>query len=84
METEKLIGTVSHYYSKIGVAVLELVDTLRLGDSIRIVGGIDTDFIQTVESMEIEHEKIEEAKTGDSIGLKVNHRARKGYRVYKE
>lgn len=78
----KLIGKVTHYFSKIGVAVIELSDSLKVGDTIRIVGG-QTDFEQVVESMEIERQKVQEAKTGDSVGLKVNQKVREGYRVYK-
>jgi putative protease len=81
-EEGKLIGKVTHYFSKIGVAVVELSDTLKVGDIIRIVGGA-TDFTQTIESMEIEHEKVKEAATGDSVGLKVNQKVREGYKVYK-
>ena len=81
-EEGKLIGKVTHYFSKIGVAVIELSDTLKVGDTIRIVGGA-TDFTQTIESMEIEHEKVKEAATGDSVGLKVNQKVREGYKVYK-
>ncbi len=79
----KLIGKVTHYFSKIGVAVIELQDTLKVGDTIRIVGGEATDFTQKVESMEVEHQKIKEAKAGDSIGLKVKEKVREGYKVYK-
>lgn len=79
----KLIGKVTHYYRKIAVAVLALTGPLKLGDAIRIVGGVNNEFTQTVESMEIEHEKIQEATAGDEIGLKVNQVAREGYRVYK-
>lgn len=83
MEEEgKLIGKVTHYFSKIGVAVIELSDNLKVGDTIRIVGG-QTSFQQIVESMEIEHQKVQEAKAGDSVGLKVNQKVREGYRVYK-
>ena len=81
-EEGKLIGKVSHYFSKIGVAVIELSDTLKVGDTIRIVGG-ETDFNQVVESMEIEHQKVQEAKAGDSVGLKVSQKVREGYKVYK-
>jgi translation elongation factor EF-Tu-like GTPase len=81
-EEEKLIGRVTHYFGKIGVAVIELDDTLRLGDEIRIVGG-ETDFTQIVESMEMEHKKIKEAKAGDAIGLKVGQKVKEGYKVYK-
>ncbi len=78
----KLIGKVSHYFSNIGVAVIELSDSLKVGDTIKIAGG-DTDFTQEVDSMEIEHQKVQEAKKGDSAGLKVQQKVREGYKVYK-
>jgi len=78
----KLIGKIAHYFSKIGVAVVDLSDSLKVGDTIRIVGGA-TDFNQEVDSMEIEHEKIKEAKAGDSVGFKVGQKVREGYKVYK-
>ena len=81
-EEGKLIGKIAHYFGKIGVAVIELSDNLKVGDTIRIVGG-EIDFNQTVESMEIEHEKVEEAKAGDSVGLKVEQKIREDYKVYK-
>ena len=81
-EEGKLIGKVTHYFSKIGVAVIELSDTLKVGETIRIVGG-ETDFDQVIESMEIEHQKVEIAKAGDSVGLKVSQKVRDGYKVYK-
>lgn len=79
---ERLIGKVTHYFGKISVAVIELTDTLKVGDTIRIVGG-ETDFTQVVDSMEIEHKKVKEAKAGESIGLKVAQKVREGYKVYK-
>jgi putative protease len=78
----KLIGKITHYFGNIGVAVIELSDKLKVGDTIRIVGG-ETDFSQEVDSMEIEHQKINEAKKGDSVGLKVDQKVREGYKVYK-
>lgn len=83
IKEEKLIGEIIHYFGKIGVAVIRLSDTLRLGDTIKIVGGEDTEFTQEVESMEIDHQKIEEAKPGDDVGLKVIKKVREGYKVYK-
>ncbi len=82
IEEGKLIGKIIHYFGNIGVAVIELSDTLKVGDTIRIVGG-ETDFTQTVESMEIEHQKMEEGKKGDSVGLKVAQKVREDYKVYK-
>jgi putative protease len=81
-EEDKLIGKVSHYFSKIGVAVIDLSDSLKVGDMIRIAGG-DTDFNQKVESMQSEHQNIDEAKAGDSIGIKVGQKVREDYKVYK-
>ncbi|HHE76517.1 MAG TPA: hypothetical protein ENL27_00830 [Candidatus Parcubacteria bacterium] len=83
MEEEgQLIGKITHYFSNIGVAVIKLSDVLEVGDKIRITGG-ETDFEQTVDSMEVEHKKIEKAKAGDEVGLKVSEKVREGYKVYK-
>jgi putative protease len=80
---DKLIGKISHYYSNIGVAVIDLTGALKVGDSIRIVGGENTDFTQEVDSMEIDRKKIKTAKSGSSIGLKIKEKAREDYKVYK-
>ena len=82
MPEKKEIGEVTHYFSKIGVAVIKLNDTLKIGDKISIEGAT-TNFEQTVESMQINKENIEEAKAGQEIRLKVNERAREGDKVYK-
>jgi len=82
-EEGKLIGKITHYFSHIEVAVVDLSGTLKEGDTIRIVGGENTDFTQTVDSMQIEHEKVKSAKKGDSVGLKVKEKVREGYKVYK-
>jgi len=83
MEEEgKLIGKISHYFGNISVAVIELSDALKTGETIRVVGG-ETDFTQEVDSMEVDHKKVEKAKKGDSVGLKINQKVREGYKVYK-
>ena len=81
-EQGKLIGKVTHYFGKIGVAVIELSSALKVGDSIQIVGG-EVDFTQPVKSMQVEHESVKTAKSGDSVGLKVKEKVRDGYKVYK-
>lgn len=78
-----LIGEVVHYFSNIGVAVMKLSAGLAIGDTIRIVGGEGTDFNQIVDSMEVDRKKIEKAKKGDEVGLKVSEKVREGYKVYK-
>ena len=79
---KKLVGKVTHYFSKISVAVIELSDELKVGDRISIEGHT-TNFQQTVSSMQIEHQNVEKAGPGQSIGLKVDQRAREGDLVYK-
>lgn len=82
-EQGKLIGKITHYFSNIGVAVINLEGVLSAGDEIRIVGGEETDFNQTVDSMEVDHKKVDKAKKGDDVGMKVSERVREGYKVYK-
>lgn len=83
MEKEKkLVGKISHYFTNIGVAIIELTGTLSEGDNISVEGA-STNFTQKVESMQIEHKDVKKAKKGDSIGLKVIDRVREGDLVYK-
>jgi putative protease len=79
----RLVGTVVHYYTKIGVAIIDLRNSLALGDRISIEGAT-TDLQQTVDSMQIELKNVEKAAKGDSIGLKVGVRCRTGDKVYKQ
>jgi len=79
---EEEIGKVKDYFAKIGVAGIDLTGTLRVGDTIHIKGHT-TDLEEMVESMQIEHEQVEEAKAGDAIGIKVPDRCRDGDTVYK-
>jgi translation elongation factor EF-1alpha len=83
IEEQKLVGEITHYFSNIGVAVIKVLDVIKAGDTIRIVGGEDTDFEQAVDSMEVEHQKVEVANPGDDIGLKVEEKVREGYKVYR-
>lgn len=78
---DKKIGKITHYFDKISVAVVDLTDTIKEGEKIRIKGKT-TDFTQTVDSMQIEHEQVKEAKAGQSIGLKVADRVREGDEVF--
>lgn len=80
---EKEIGVVSDYFAKIGVVAVEITQgELSIGDTIHF-SGHTTDFTQVVESMQIEHEQVEKAKAGDSIGIRVKERVRKHDKVYK-
>lgn len=82
MDKEKEVGKVTHFFTKIGVGVIKLSSKLKVGDGVHFKGAT-TDFTQKAESMQIEHENVEEAKKGQSIGLKVNEPVREGDVVYK-
>ncbi len=77
------VGRITHFFSKISVAVIELKATLKVGDTIAVKGPT-TDFEQLVDSMQIEHKNVQEAKAGQSIGLKVAERVRETDIVYKK
>lgn len=79
---EKQVGKITHYFSKPGVAAVELEDSLKVGDTIHIKGHT-SDWTQSVESMQIEHDQVEEAGPGDDIGIKVEDHAREHDIVYK-
>ena len=76
------VGKVTHYYGKIGVAIVELSDSLKVGDKIKVVGS-RTEFEQTVDSIEAEHKAVQEAKRGEVIGLKVREKISEGATVHK-
>lgn len=78
----KLIGEVNHFYNRIGVAVIDLLDTVKLGDQVHFLGR-STDYRQVVQSMQIEHEAISEAGKGQEIAMKVERRVRNHDKVYK-
>ena len=63
------IGTVTHYYSELGVAIIDLQGPIHIGDRVRFSG--DSDYSQLVESIQIEHEQVEMADKGESVGIKV-------------
>ena len=80
---DELVGRVVKFFSKPSVAAMEITSgTLRVGDRIRIKGHT-TDLEETVDSMQIEKESIEEAEPGFLVGIKVNDRVREGDKVFK-
>ncbi|MFP3908556.1 MAG: translation elongation factor-like protein [Archaeoglobaceae archaeon] len=76
------VGRVSHYFNKIGVAAVVLNKSLNVGDKIRIKGN-KTDLIQTIDSMEIDRKKIEQAMPGDTVGIKIADKVRRKDKVYR-
>jgi len=76
------VGEIIHFFTKINVAIVELTATLAVGDQI-LIKGPTTNVEEKVESMQIEHENVQKATRGQSIGLKVNDRVREHDVVYK-
>ena len=80
--TEEAVGKVSDFFARPVVAGIELTATLKAGDKIHIKGHT-TDMEFTVDSMQINNANVNQAKAGDSVGIKVGERVRRGDLVYK-
>jgi translation elongation factor EF-1alpha len=79
---ELQVGRITHFYKKIGVAVVDLSEPIQVGDTIHIQGHA-TDITQKVESMQVEHQNIQKAEKGQSIGLIVKGDVREKDHVFK-
>ncbi len=77
------VGKVTHYYDKIGVAIVELAGQLSVGDKIKFVRGGEDVLEQEVESIQIEHEKKESAGKGVVVGIKTEKEVKEGAEVFK-
>jgi len=75
------VGSVQGFLSNINVAIIKLTGTLEVGQKIRIKGHT-TDFTQNVDSMQIEHDEVKKAKSGQSVGMKVADKCRGHDKVY--
>jgi putative protease len=82
MAVEEEIGRVRDFFARIGVAGIDLTGKLKVGDTIHIHGHT-TDITQVVDSMQVEHDSVQEAGPGDSVGIKVVDRCRGGDHVFK-
>jgi ribosomal 50S subunit-recycling heat shock protein len=77
----KQIGTVSSYFSHVGVAAIKLSDNLKVGDKIKIKGST-TDLETSVEEIQIERKPVQSAKASDHIGIKVPDKVRPNDKVF--
>jgi translation elongation factor EF-1alpha len=75
--TEELVGRITHYFPNIAVAAATLSGELKVGDRVRVKGHT-TDFTEAIESLEIEHQKVDRAGPGDDVAFKVSEKARPG------
>ena len=79
---EELVGTVNDFFARPVVAGIEMIGALKVGDTIHIAGHT-TDMEIVVDSMQINNVNVTAAKAGDSVGIKVPDRVRRGDKVYK-
>jgi len=75
------VGKVTHWYDKLGVAVIKLNKALKVGDQIKIKRG-DFEFTDSVSSMQLDHKAINSGKKGDEVAVKVSKQAKEGAEVY--
>jgi len=81
--SEEEIGIVTHYFDKIGVGAVEVTaGTMAVGDTIHIKGHT-TDLTTTIATMQIEHEAVETAKKGETVGIQVAEHVRPHDKVFK-
>lgn len=80
---KKAIGKITHYFDKIGVAVVALNSALKVGDKIKIGKDEEDLFEQEVKSMQVEHKSIKAAKKGQEVGMKVKKEVKEGCLVFK-
>jgi len=78
---EKQVGTVTHWYDKLGVAVVNIIGKLSKGDAIKIKRG-DNEFEDTVSSIQIDHKDVDSAKKGDNAALKLSQPTKEGATVF--
>ena len=81
MMSEKEIGVIIKYYSKIGVAIIKLSSVIKTGDTIALKGAT-TDFSQVVDSLQIDKESIQKAGAGKEVALKVKEKVRENDKVF--
>jgi putative protease len=80
--SELEIGKVTHYFAHVSAGVINLKENLKVGDTIHIRGAHD-DITQTVDSMQVDHKAVAEAKPGEQVGLKVPHKVHPHDKVFK-
>ena len=79
---EKEIGKVTHWYDKLGVAVLDLKGSLKAGDIVKVRKGTE-EFEDTIVSMQVDHKNVSSAKKGDEVAVKFSQKTKEGAVIYK-
>lgn len=81
---DKPFGHVTHYFPKVGVAVVQLTGGgIKVGDSVKIVTP-SNEFIQTIASIQVDHQPVEKGKKGDEVAIKVDQPAHENAQLFKD
>ncbi|MBR9676436.1 hypothetical protein GOV05_05490 [Candidatus Woesearchaeota archaeon] len=78
---EQEIGKITHFFGKISVGIIKMSADLKVGDKVSFKGHT-TGFEQVINSMQINHQEVQEAKSGDEVGIKLNEHVRVGDVVF--
>ena len=78
---DKKIGSVTHYYTNLGVGIIKLSSPLKVGATVRFEGNT-TNFEQEIKSIQFDHKEVEKAKKGQEVGVKVSEQVRDGDDVF--
>lgn len=78
---DKPVGVVTHYYGKLGVAIVKFNQEISLGNNVTFHGE-STDFSQNVDSMQLDHKSVDAAPRDTEIGIKVKNKVREGDKVF--
>jgi hypothetical protein len=81
IKESKPIGTVTHYYSKLGVAIVKFSKEVPADATVSFKGAT-TDFTQKISEMQYNHKPVAAAKKGQDVGIKVKERVREGDQVF--
>ena len=82
MAKDTKVGKITHYYDKLGVAVVRLSGSLATGDAIKIKKG-ESEFTDIVESMQVEHAPVMSAQAGQEVAIKISQKTKEGASVSK-
>lgn len=82
---DQKVGKISHYYNHLGVAIIEVEASFSVGDTLKFTRHKNEEelFQQKVDSIQVEHQQIDKAEKGMSVGVKVDKPLHEGNEVYK-
>ncbi len=75
-------GEITHYLDKINVAIIKTTLPLKQNDLV-LIEGDEYIFTQVITGMQIDRKDVKRAQKGSHIGMKVDHPAKVGGKIFK-